>query len=136
MYHQLLSSQDQIALDRNAKPNPATRLAEAWPCSRNASVVFLKSLLLVWTGAGRDKLAELVKRAPTEMLQMEDRNLLWRFRYYLTRDKKAMTKVMRSLDWGDAVRRRPWLRCSLPPTRPLPGSRQRVCRKPPLTVNA
>ncbi|CAM9241184.1 unnamed protein product, partial [Choristocarpus tenellus] len=33
-------------------------------------------------------------------LKMEEKDLLWRFRYCLTDDKKALTKLLLSVDWG------------------------------------
>eukprot|EP00730_Choanoeca_flexa_P019747 TRINITY_DN9656_c0_g1_i4.p1 TRINITY_DN9656_c0_g1~~TRINITY_DN9656_c0_g1_i4.p1 ORF type:complete len:873 (+),score=193.66 TRINITY_DN9656_c0_g1_i4:22-2640(+) len=75
MYHQQLSSNDQLAADKHDKPNPATR----------------------------DKLRDLLRRPPGTELQAEEYNLLWRFRYYLTRDKKAVVKVMRSVHWDIPV---------------------------------
>lgn len=34
-------------------------------------------------------------------LSSEDRLLLWRFRWNLTGEKRALTKVLQSVDWGD-----------------------------------
>lgn len=35
-------------------------------------------------------------------LSSEDRALLWRFRWNLTGEKRALTKVLQSMDWADA----------------------------------
>ena len=34
-------------------------------------------------------------------LSSDDRLLLWRFRWNLTGEKRALTKVLQSVDWGD-----------------------------------
>ena len=36
------------------------------------------------------------------LLSSEDRTLLWRFRWNLTGEKRALTKVLQSVDWSDA----------------------------------
>lgn len=35
-------------------------------------------------------------------LSSEDRTLLWRFRFALTADKRALTKFLKCVDWSDA----------------------------------
>ena len=43
--------------------------------------------------------------APTRThrpLSGEDRTLLWRFRFALTTDKRALTKFLKCVDWSDA----------------------------------
>ena len=40
---------------------------------------------------------------PTKQLSDEEMNLLWKFRFYLTRDKKALTKFLKCVIWTDAV---------------------------------
>ena len=35
-------------------------------------------------------------------LSSQDRSLLWRFRWSLTGEKRALTKVLQSVDWADA----------------------------------
>ncbi|CAN0315901.1 unnamed protein product [Discosporangium mesarthrocarpum] len=39
-------------------------------------------------------------RALGDQLRMEEKDLLWRFRYCLTDDKKAITRFLLSVDWG------------------------------------
>ena len=38
---------------------------------------------------------------PTQELSAEEKDLIWRFRYYLTRDKRALTKFVKSVNWRD-----------------------------------
>src|SRR5690349_5941873 len=38
---------------------------------------------------------------PLQELTSEEKNLLWKFRYYLTRYKKALTKFLKSVSWED-----------------------------------
>ncbi|CAM9954479.1 unnamed protein product, partial [Laminaria digitata] len=47
----------------------------------------------------RHKIDELVAGRQDHLL-MEDRDLLWKFRYCLTDNKRALTKLLLSVDWG------------------------------------
>jgi phosphatidylinositol 3-kinase len=51
-------------------------------------------------------LANLVQRilnyAPTQVLASEEKDLVWKFRYYLTRDKRSLTKFLKSVTWRDS----------------------------------
>ena len=38
---------------------------------------------------------------PTGKLRDEERELMWKFRYTLTSEKKALTKLLKCVDWGD-----------------------------------
>lgn len=42
-----------------------------------------------------------VERLTCRPLSSDDRLLLWRFRWNLTGEKRALTKVLQSVDWGD-----------------------------------
>ena len=39
--------------------------------------------------------------APTTRLRENDRELMWKFRYQLTNEKKALTKLLKCVDWAD-----------------------------------
>ena len=52
--------------------------------------------------AERRKLQELVQKPPTYLPREEERELLWKFRYSLTKEKRALTKLLKCVDWGDA----------------------------------
>jgi phosphatidylinositol 3-kinase len=49
---------------------------------------------------------KLVKYPPTKFLSGEEKDLLWKFRFYLTRDRKAVTKFVKSVVWNDPVEAR------------------------------
>ncbi|KAG5459846.1 MAG: armadillo-type protein, partial [Olpidium bornovanus] len=74
----------------------------------------------------RDELAEILKYPPTQELATEEKDLLWKFRFYLTRNKKvsfsqkadsflslwlseicaaeqALTKFLKCVTWSDAT---------------------------------
>ncbi|KAL2219971.1 putative phosphoinositide 3-kinase [Thermoascus aurantiacus ATCC 26904] len=49
----------------------------------------------------RDELNVIMSYEPTQELSAEEKDLIWRFRYYLTRDKRALTKFVKSVNWRD-----------------------------------
>lgn len=49
----------------------------------------------------RDELHEIMSYGPTQELSSEEKDLVWKFRYYLTRDKRALTKFVKSVNWQD-----------------------------------
>ncbi|KAL3452130.1 kinase-like domain-containing protein [Aspergillus insuetus] len=49
----------------------------------------------------RDELDRIMKKEPTQDLTAEEKDLVWRFRYYLTREKNALTKFVKSVNWRD-----------------------------------
>ena len=50
----------------------------------------------------RDDLQRLITASsPVYELSDDDKNLLWKFRYYLTRHSQALTKFLRSIAWED-----------------------------------
>jgi phosphatidylinositol 3-kinase len=49
----------------------------------------------------RDELNVILSYGPTQELSAEEKDLIWRFRYYLTRDKSALTKFIKSVNWRD-----------------------------------
>lgn len=49
----------------------------------------------------RRTLEVLVHYPPTTRLLPEDRELLWKFRYSLTKEKRALTKLLKCVDWED-----------------------------------
>lgn len=44
---------------------------------------------------------EILRYPPTQELTTPQRDLLWKFRFYLTRDKRALTKFLKSVVWSD-----------------------------------
>ncbi|KAM0746672.1 phosphatidylinositol 3-kinase [Meredithblackwellia eburnea MCA 4105] len=49
----------------------------------------------------RDELNDILRHPPTHLLSSSQRDLLWQFRFYLTRDKRALTKFLKSVMWTD-----------------------------------
>ena len=64
-HHKLTRNRKRNFRDRDLKPNPVNR----------------------------DALAALTSRPPTEPISIDEKDLIWRFRNYLSKDKKALTKV-------------------------------------------
>lgn len=52
------------------------------------------------TAADRDHLHTIVYRyPPTTTLTSEEQDLVWKFRFYLTSHKKALTKFLKCINW-------------------------------------
>ncbi|OTB01808.1 hypothetical protein M426DRAFT_63338 [Hypoxylon sp. CI-4A] len=49
----------------------------------------------------RDELNMIMSYSPTHTLSPEEKDLVWKFRYHLTRDKRALTKFVKSVNWQD-----------------------------------
>ncbi|KAJ0317656.1 hypothetical protein COL5a_011021 [Colletotrichum fioriniae] len=49
----------------------------------------------------RDELNLIMSYSPTHTLTPEEKDLIWKFRYHLTRDKRAVTKFVKSVNWQD-----------------------------------
>jgi len=49
----------------------------------------------------RDELNMIMSYSPTHILSPEEKDLVWKFRYHLTRNKKALTKFVKSVNWQD-----------------------------------
>ncbi|KAJ3480520.1 hypothetical protein NLI96_g8291 [Meripilus lineatus] len=49
----------------------------------------------------RDDLAEILNYAPSQPLKSEEKDLIWKFRFYLTRDRRGLTKFLKSVTWRD-----------------------------------
>ncbi|KAJ6001986.1 hypothetical protein N7522_007213 [Penicillium canescens] len=72
-HRRLIRSHRTGILDRDLKPNPKIR----------------------------DDLSMIISYEPTQELTAEEKDLVWRFRYHLTREKKALTKFVKSVNWRD-----------------------------------
>jgi phosphatidylinositol 3-kinase len=77
-HRRLMRSQQTDSLDRDRKPDVDTR----------------------------DKLNAILTYGPLDELRPEERDLVWRYRYYLLRDKKALTKFVKSVGWKDPMEAR------------------------------
>ncbi|KAK4042163.1 kinase-like domain-containing protein [Parachaetomium inaequale] len=49
----------------------------------------------------RDELNMIMAYSPTHTLSPEEKDLIWKFRHHLTRNKKALTKFAKSVNWHD-----------------------------------
>ncbi|KAI0329274.1 atypical/PIKK/PI3K protein kinase [Cubamyces sp. BRFM 1775] len=49
----------------------------------------------------RDELSLILNYAPSQPLNSEEKDLIWKFRFYLTRDKRGLTKFLKSVTWRD-----------------------------------
>lgn len=72
-HRRLIRSHRTGIMDRDLKPNPKIR----------------------------DELNTILSYEPTQDLSAEEKDLVWRFRYYLTREKGALTKFVKSVNWRD-----------------------------------
>jgi len=43
-----------------------------------------------------------MRYSPSQPLTSEEKDLIWKFRFYLARDKRALTKFLKSVAWRDA----------------------------------
>ncbi|KAI8873740.1 phosphatidylinositol 3-kinase [Ramicandelaber brevisporus] len=50
----------------------------------------------------RDELNNIIKYPPTRSLDTHEKDLVWTFRFYLSRNKQALTKFLKSVSWTDA----------------------------------
>ncbi|KAF8213787.1 atypical PIKK PI3K protein kinase [Mycena galopus ATCC 62051] len=50
----------------------------------------------------RDELGEILNYAPSQQLTSEEMDLIWKFRFYLVRDKRGLTKFLKSVTWRDS----------------------------------
>ena len=49
----------------------------------------------------RDELAKILNYAPSQPLNSEEKDQIWKFRFYLSRDKRGLTKFLKSVTWRD-----------------------------------
>ncbi|KAF9917734.1 Phosphatidylinositol (PI) 3-kinase [Lobosporangium transversale] len=72
-HRRMVRSHRNTPLDRELKPNPKIR----------------------------DELAQILRYPPSHSLTAAEKDQLWEFRFYLTRDKRALTKFLKSVVWSD-----------------------------------
>lgn len=48
----------------------------------------------------RDHIIKILSYPPTHMLMVDEKSLIWQFRYYLAQESKALTKFLQSVDWA------------------------------------
>lgn len=49
----------------------------------------------------RDELNDILAYGPTQELTAQEKDVLWSFRRHLSRDKRALTKVVKATDWAN-----------------------------------
>lgn len=76
--HRRLIRGQRNALDRDLKPNPKMR----------------------------DFLNKVMSYGPTVELSDKEKDEVWRFRHHLTRDKRALTKLVKSVNWNEQTESR------------------------------
>merc|ERR1740124_1797206 len=50
----------------------------------------------------RDQLTAIVEYPPTANLTSEEMDSVWQFRFYLTSQKKALTKFLKCVNWNNS----------------------------------
>ncbi|KAJ2905997.1 uncharacterized protein MKZ38_003480 [Zalerion maritima] len=50
----------------------------------------------------RDELNSILSQPPTYPLSSDNKDIIWKFRYHLAKDKRALTKFIKSVNWDDA----------------------------------
>lgn len=45
----------------------------------------------------------ILNYSPSQQLTSEEKDLIWKFRFYLTRDKRGLTKFLKSVTWRDSA---------------------------------
>jgi len=50
--------------------------------------------------AKRDKLMSIIEYPPTKTMTSEEKDMIWQFRFYLTSQKKALTKFLKCVNWN------------------------------------
>ncbi|XP_065671511.1 phosphatidylinositol 3-kinase catalytic subunit type 3 isoform X3 [Hydra vulgaris] len=53
--------------------------------------------------AKRDHLTKIIEYAPTANLTSEEKDLIWQFRFYLSTNKKALTKFLKCVNWNHTL---------------------------------
>jgi hypothetical protein len=51
----------------------------------------------------RRRIATILRQPPNRPLHAEERAILWRFRFSLQQETRALTKFLQCVDWGDAT---------------------------------
>ncbi|KAF9070787.1 putative atypical/PIKK/PI3K protein kinase [Rhodocollybia butyracea] len=49
----------------------------------------------------RDNIGDILNYAPSQPLSPEEKDLIWKFRFHLARDKRGLTKFLKAVTWRD-----------------------------------
>ena len=80
--------------------NPAERKHQKLSRSLGRGVVDME---LKPDGAEKRRLSAIINLPPTRPLDIESQNLIWKFRFALRDDSRALTKFLKCVDWSDPV---------------------------------
>ena len=83
--------------------NPAERKHQKLQRSVGRGVIDME---LKPDGVEKRRLSAIIQLPPTRALDMEAQNLLWKFRYAIRYDSKALTKFLKCVDWTDPAETR------------------------------
>jgi len=78
--------------------NPAERKHQKLQRSVGRGVVDME---LKPDGKEKRRLSDIIQLPPTRVLDMEAQNLLWKFRFAIRYDSRALTKFLKCVDWSD-----------------------------------
>lgn len=51
----------------------------------------------------KKRIAAVLRLPPNRLLHAEEKAMMWRFRFSLTQDKRALTKFLKCVDWSDVL---------------------------------
>lgn len=68
----------------------------AWSLARGVNDREMKP-----SSVDRKLIQNILKYPPTRTLNVDEKQLLWKFRFYLTSEKKALVKFLLSVEWSD-----------------------------------
>lgn len=94
-HRRLVRSHRNGPLDRELKPNAKIRDELNVSAGRLLNVLPLADL-------SSPNVQDILRYPPTQELTAPQRDLIWQFRFYLTRDKRALTKFLKSVVWSDS----------------------------------
>ncbi|XP_065885169.1 phosphatidylinositol 3-kinase catalytic subunit type 3-like [Dysidea avara] len=57
---------------------------------------------LIPNASTKKNLTDIISYPPTQVLTHDEKTLIWSFRYYLTKDNKALPKFLQCVDWGSS----------------------------------
>lgn len=87
-HRRLVRSHRSGPYDRELKPNAQIR------DTIGVCILSLRSHILT-------SRQEILNYAPSQPLNSEEKDVIWKFRFYLVRDKRGLTKFLKSVTWRD-----------------------------------
>jgi phosphatidylinositol 3-kinase len=85
------------------RPNPSEHKAQKLARSSTGNRTGVVDKNLKPDTEERRRIAAILASPPNVPLSSSDKMLLWRFRYALTSEPRALTKFLKSVDWRDAI---------------------------------